>query len=141
MATKKLFLVDTGYGAEHSELVVAETAHQARVLGMHMTDLEPDSYGDENEYKAREVACYYLSDEKIPQKKIDSFDWGTVSDGKTNEGFRREVGFAVDGDNRCASCGLADMDGEFPICDECGQCEECGHDEDCEEGRLEEAEA
>jgi len=44
----------------------------------------------------------------------------------------REMGWMIDGDSRCDSCGLADYDGKWPVCSDCQQCEECGHDENCE---------
>ena len=45
----------------------------------------------------------------------------------------RVMGFSVEGDDTCAYCGFATMDGEFPLCPDCEQCDECGHAEDCEE--------
>ena len=41
------------------------------------------------------------------------------------DAYLRSLGFAQDGDRTCASCGLADMAGKFPVCPECGQCHEC----------------
>ena len=45
-------------------------------------------------------------------------------------GTLRAMGFLVDGDPACVSCGLYTMDGEFPLCPDCGYCEDCGHAED-----------
>jgi len=43
----------------------------------------------------------------------------------TGDTYLRSLGFAQEGDRTCASCGLADMAGKFPVCPECGQCIEC----------------
>ena len=43
----------------------------------------------------------------------------------------RAMGFWVEGDPACISCGLYTMGDEFPLCPDCEQCEECGHAEDC----------
>jgi len=46
----------------------------------------------------------------------------------------RQMGWSIDGERQCDSCGLAAMDmDEFYVCDSCGQCPECGYDEECEE--------
>lgn len=39
----------------------------------------------------------------------------------------RLMGWGMEGDIRCDTCGLAEYDGAYPVCEECGQCEECGH--------------
>jgi hypothetical protein len=44
----------------------------------------------------------------------------------------RQMGWRCEGDHICDSCGLSEMDGDYPVCDECGQCSECGHVDDCE---------
>ena len=43
----------------------------------------------------------------------------------------RDMGWVMEGDQRCASCGLATYEGKWPLCDYCGQCVECGHDDGC----------
>lgn len=43
----------------------------------------------------------------------------------------RRMGWWCEGDKHCSDCGLAAMDGDFPVCDSCGLCSECGHDETC----------
>ena len=40
----------------------------------------------------------------------------------------RAIGWGVEGDSSCSTCGLYTMDGEFPLCEECGDCEECAGD-------------
>ncbi len=37
----------------------------------------------------------------------------------------RHLGFRCESDRTCDTCGLAEMDGEYPVCQDCGQCEEC----------------
>ena len=51
----------------------------------------------------------------------------------------REMGWMLEGDARCSSCGLAEYDGWWPLCEHCEQCTECGHDDDCESGANERA--
>ena len=53
-----------------------------------------------------------------------------VSDPKT----LRQMGWSMEGERQCDSCGLAAMDmAEFAVCDSCGSCPECGFDDECEE--------
>lgn len=52
---------------------------------------------------------------------------GMVTDTK----LQRAMGWYCDGDAMCMSCGLHEMDGLFPVCDECHCCDDCGHDDDC----------
>lgn len=50
----------------------------------------------------------------------------------------RQLGWRVEGESTCDTCGLAAMDDErFRVCEECNQCLECGHDQDCELRHLE----
>jgi hypothetical protein len=132
---KKLYIVDDGWPEDCAELVVAETPKQAEAICKHYGNLDCG-----NVFDVTEVTNWYCSDKKIPQIDIESHDWGLVTDCKANNKFRREVGFSCDGDARCDSCGLADLDGEFPVCPECNQCVECGHDDDCEEAKALKAE-
>ena len=46
---------------------------------------------------------------------------------------QRDLGWSLDGDSRCESCDKATFDGDYPVCEECGQCAECGHTDDCPE--------
>ena len=46
----------------------------------------------------------------------------------------REMGWMIDGGQRCAGCGMAEYDGKWPLCEHCEQCTECGHDDVCEIG-------
>ena len=46
----------------------------------------------------------------------------------TNNRTLREAGFMCEGDSYCITCGLREMNGEFPVCDDCGQCDNCGCD-------------
>jgi hypothetical protein len=50
----------------------------------------------------------------------------------------RDLGFMCESDSSCDTCGLYEMDGKFPVCEECYQCPECGHCDDCETGKEEE---
>ena len=46
----------------------------------------------------------------------------------------RRMGWSMEGDRQCDSCGLAAMGiDEFDVCDSCGQCKECGFSDECEE--------
>lgn len=44
----------------------------------------------------------------------------------------REMWIMLEGDAVCDSCGKAEFEGEFPVCEECGQCVVCGHMDDCQ---------
>lgn len=50
----------------------------------------------------------------------------------TDTKIEREMGWMMDGDTICGTCGLATMDNEYPVCDECDQCTDCGHSDGCE---------
>lgn len=45
----------------------------------------------------------------------------------------RKIGWGCDGDDTCASCGLAEFDGLYPCCPVCENCTKCGHADDCKE--------
>jgi hypothetical protein len=53
-----------------------------------------------------------------------------------NNSICREMFFSMEGDSRCAVCGLAEYEGLWPLCENCEQCSECGHDDGCELGAL-----
>jgi hypothetical protein len=53
-----------------------------------------------------------------------------------NNSICREMFFSMEGDSRCAACGLAEYEGLWPLCENCEQCSECGHDDGCELGAL-----
>lgn len=44
----------------------------------------------------------------------------------------RDLGWRVDGDVACDTCGLYEWDGKFPVCGECGNCTECGCEDTCQ---------
>lgn len=132
---KRLFIVDDGCPEESAELVIAETAEQAKAICRRYGHLD----WTEN-FDVIELCSYSWSVNKITQEELDKVGWGFVEDNKHNDKFRREVGFGCDGDDRCDTCGLASFDGEFPVCPECHQCVECGCDEDCEEAKDKAAE-
>lgn len=44
---------------------------------------------------------------------------------------KRALGWFCDGDSQCQNCELYEMDGDFPVCEECEQCTECGHADGC----------
>lgn len=121
--TKNLFIVDSGFREEHAELVVAESEYQAKVVCLRYACLDMDNSDDIGELNVERI-IKTLDGRPIPQEKIDANDWGEVSDDR----LRRDVGFACDGDDRCGSCGLAELDGSFPVCKECCNCKDCGCD-------------
>jgi len=43
----------------------------------------------------------------------------------------REMGWRMECDDICDSCGLSAFEGEYPVCEECGQCNECGCTQTC----------
>lgn len=59
----------------------------------------------------------------------------------TDRAIYREMGWSVECDEHCDGCGLATMDGDFPLCDECDMCAECGHEDDCPNVNQSETEA
>jgi len=53
-----------------------------------------------------------------------------------DESVYREMGWVMEGDQRCALCSKAEYEGQWPICEHCEQCAECGHDDGCEIGAV-----
>lgn len=57
---------------------------------------------------------------------------GTISPYiEMDDAMLREAGWRCEGDVACVQCGLYDLDGKHPLCDECDQCADCGHDPEC----------
>lgn len=52
----------------------------------------------------------------------------------TDRAVLRQMHWGCEDDMRCEACGLAEMNGDWPVCDDCGQCPDCGHDDECSEG-------
>ena len=48
---------------------------------------------------------------------------------ESRDRWLRAYGFSAEDDDICDACGLASMDGAFPVCPDCECCEECGHQE------------
>lgn len=82
-----------------------------------------------------------LEDTELYARDIEPLDGtapaaGTDPHIENRDRVLREYGWSCDGDDRCESCGLATMDGAFPICADCETCEDCGHAADCPRGLL-----
>ena len=48
----------------------------------------------------------------------------------------REMGWVMEGDQRCALCSKAEYEGKWPLCEDCEQCTDCGHDDECNKVKL-----
>lgn len=85
----------------------------------------------------REVCDYRYHDMRVI--RISQHDHLAEKHGITEPGvvwqdaIQRAMGWSVNGDARCSDCGLAEMDGDYPVCEHCEQCPECGHADDCPE--------
>lgn len=51
----------------------------------------------------------------------------------TDDSIQRDLGWSLEGDDRCEQCERATFDGDYPLCDECRQCADCGHASGCAE--------
>jgi len=111
-------MVHDGNPGENAALVFARTAAQARKLGYLHNDIGSDGWITLRAERKPDA------DRLIPADANESY---LVTDTRV----LREAGWSCEGDLLCASCGLATMDGEFPLCDDCEQCAECGHADDC----------
>lgn len=96
-------------------------------------DGHPDEYAvlvfSDNESEAIEYAK--AEDLDIAFIEANPIAWVSIPNyiaiyGVCNDtAVQRKYGFWCDGDDCCGSCGLYEMDGKFPVCEDCGQCEEC----------------
>jgi len=134
---KRLYKVHDGVPEEYAELIVAESEHQARVIGFHVTDLGSNHGVNMEDLDVEKVTHYSGSDKQIPQEEIDKLGFGDmhISGAPEEVAILRDLGWECDGDQRCTCCGLAELDGQFPVCDECDQCSECGGDQAPPEGQ------
>lgn len=120
--------VNDGSG-EHPEdggkwaLVYAFTEAEARDLALphvsvryHQGDWEPEPR-DFGVQRAPEADAFARADDRV--------------EGRIR--VERLIGWRCEGDSTCSTCGLAEFDGEFPVCEDCQNCDECGHDTDCPE--------
>lgn len=131
--SKHLYKVHDGVPEEYAELIVAESVHQARVIGYHVTDLGSNNGMNMDDLLVEKITNYYMSDKQVPQEEIDKLSFGDQHIGGTAEEAKmlRDLGWECDGDQTCECCGLKSLDGAFPVCNVCYQCDECGHDDDC----------
>lgn len=100
----------------------ANSRAEAKRLMWHKTDLY---YECDGEFTSVRVVRKPEFDSLEDKEKTEAY---AVND----PAVLRQMGWRCEGDNLCDSCGLAEMDGDFPVCEECGQCNECGHDSECE---------
>lgn len=114
----KAYMVHDGEPEEKAVLVFAANAAEARRAGHHQ-----DGIGDEG--------FFTLRANRLPAvDHLDRSEHGLFYI-ETKAAILRQAGFHSDGDDSCAHCGLYEMDGEFPICEECDSCPDCGHMDDC----------
>ena len=102
---------------------VADSVKEAKALLWNDSDVRDACDGD----------YYNLRVRRARQYDIIARAWSLEPGVVRNSAALRAMGFGIDGDPACVSCGLYTMDGEFPLCPDCEQCAECGHAEDCEE--------
>lgn len=120
----KAYMVHDGDPEENAALVFANNAQEARKIGYLHNDIGSDGW------ITLRVKRKPDADRLIP---ADTNEPCLVTDTRV----LRDAGWSCEGDLLCVSCGLATMDGEFPLCYDCEQCEECGHADDCPQATQE----
>jgi hypothetical protein len=113
----KAYMVHDGDPSEKAVLVFARTAQEARKIGNGWDDIGCDGF---------------LTVRAVRFPGADKFahpDKGSYVERKT--ATLRQAGWREEGDYTCGHCGLAEMGGEFPLCEECDACPDCGHADDC----------
>lgn len=70
----------------------------------------------------------YMQMKLLRQKEFDSLAVGDESYVCTDQEALRKMGWRMEGDSFCDSCGLAEYDELHPVCQGCMQCDECGCD-------------
>jgi hypothetical protein len=113
----KAYMVHDGEPSEKAALVFARTAQEARKLGDGWNDVGCDGFLTVRANRLPEADKFAREGE------------GAYVEHKTST--LRQAGWHVDGDDTCGHCGLAEMDGDFPVCEECDACPDCGHMDDC----------
>ena len=104
-------------------LIWAETPEQAKEIYLDEWIDEYSMAFDEPEIRIDTVS--WLGDPFAPSEQSPH-----VERRRTAE---RSAGYSCPSDARCDCCDLAEMDGNFPVCSECGLCESCAKEEgDCE---------
>lgn len=113
----KAYQVHDGFPEENAVLVYAYTEGGAKVMAVSNSSVfdDPDELIAE---RLPEADTHVLENAKLPYVE-------------TSDHVLRMLGWHDEGDRRCATCGLAEMGGAFPVCDECYQCNECGHHDEC----------
>lgn len=101
---------------------VANSVKEAKALLWNDSDVCDACDGD----------YYALRVRRARQYDIIARAWSLEPGVVRNSAALRAMGFSIDGDPACVSCGLYTMDGEFSLCPDCEQCEECGHADDCQ---------
>lgn len=94
----------------------AENSRQAKKLMWKYSEL---SEACDGEYTEERVNRYKDYDHHLESEKTEAYV-------VTNTEILRQMNWRVDGDSSCSTCGLYEMDGEFPVCEECEQCPDCG---------------
>jgi hypothetical protein len=113
----KAYMVHDGEESEKAALVFANNAQEARKIGYGYNDIGSEGFltVTANRLNSADCLCKNITNACIEHD-------ATVL---------RQAGFQCEGDERCARCGLAEIDGKYPVCPECCMCTECGHAEDC----------
>lgn len=118
-------VVPTDDNFSFHSICFANNSKEAKKIMWKYSELQ--DVADGNYLAARAKRCSEY-DHLLDDSKCSAY---IVRDNKT----LRKVGWMVDGDESCITCGLYEMDGDFKICDKCGNCEECGCD--CEKEKVE----
>lgn len=116
----KAYQVHDGEPGEHSEMVFAHSAQEAKKVAYRVNDLGCDGFTDMRATRLPEM------DRFLAHGSASAYV-------ESRNGILRRAGWSTDGDHLCCQCDLATMDGDFPLCAECERCAECGHEEGCRE--------
>ena len=95
---------------ECSDVVFAETRGKAISIAIH----RGESCNECEFTEVRAVRC----------PKADKYS-DNPSQLYSNKVWREIGGCADISEDRCDTCGLAIMEGDFPLCETCGNCEDC----------------
>lgn len=114
----KAYQVHDGERSENCLLVFANSNQEAKKIGYLVDNVGSEGFITLRASRLPDVDSLLDCEKDKPY---------VVKDDKT----LRLSGFHLEGDDKCSSCGLAEFDGEFPVCESCGNCAECGCDEEC----------
>lgn len=105
----KAYQFHTGDPYEYATLIFARSQREAKRLGWKLWEYHEDGYLSARAWRLPNADSLVRAGATEPYEERDSR-------------VLRKAHWHCDGDASCASCGLYEMDGDYPVCEYCLQC-------------------